>query len=143
MAALHSSHMTIDVTNWITITVWFLRVLLATFQSCVELTVQVHELHAVIMSVAYALSAGLLQPLVKELTNEQDPLTCLAALSLLKEQIQQASNTTLKLLLAEFFLPHLEQLLTRADSIIKPTAMQAQHSALDKLPSCHLHSFVV
>ena len=80
------------------------------------------------------MSAGLLQPLVKELTNEQDPLTCLAALSLLKEQIEQAGNTTLKLLLAEFFLPHLEQLLTRADRIIKPTAMQARPQPLT---SCH------
>ena len=78
-----------------------------------------------IMTKAVSMSAGLLQPLLKELTNEQDPLTCLAALSLLKEQTEQTSNTTLKLLLAEFFLPHLEQLLTRADSIIKPTAMQA------------------
>lgn len=76
------------------------------------------------------MSAGLLQPLLKELTNEQDPLTCLAALSLLKEQIEQASNTTLKLLLAEFFLPHLEQLLTQADNIIKPSAMQARPQPL-------------
>lgn len=80
------------------------------------------------MAAASAMHAGLLQPLLKELTNEQDPLTCLAALSLLKEQVEQASNSTLKYLLADFFLPHLEQLLTRADSIVKPTAMQARPS---------------
>ena len=90
--------------------------------------------HAVIVTIAVSMSAGLLQPLLKELSNERDPLTCLAALSLLKEQIGQASNTTLKLLLAEFFLPHLEQLLTRADSLIKPTAMQARPQPLT---CCH------
>ena len=73
--------------------------------------------------------AGLLQPLLKELTNKQDPLTCLAALSLLKEQMEQASSTTLQVLLAGFFLPHLEQLLAQADSIVKPTAMQARPSS--------------
>lgn len=77
------------------------------------------------MTAALAMHAGLLQPLVKELTNEQDPLTCLAALSLLKEQVEQDRDSKLKSLLAHFFLPHLEQLLTRADSIVKPTAMQA------------------
>ena len=69
--------------------------------------------------------AGLLQPLVKELTNVQDPLTCLSALSLLKEQVEQASSSRLQSLLANFFLPHLEQLLRQADSIVKPMAMQA------------------
>ncbi|KAL0018991.1 hypothetical protein WJX79_000081 [Trebouxia sp. C0005] len=68
--------------------------------------------------------SGLLQPLVKELTNVQDPLTCLSALSLLKEQVEQASSSRLQSLLANFFLPHLEQLLRQADSIVKPMAMQ-------------------
>lgn len=92
--------------------------------------------YAVIMTAAIVRSAGLLQPLLKELTNKQDPLTCLAALSLLKEQMEQASTTTLKVLLAGFFLPHLEQLLAQADSIVKPTAMQA---CPQLLASCHLH----
>ena len=68
---------------------------------------------------------GLLQPLVKELTNVQDPLTCLSALSLLKEQVDQASSTRLQALLAHFFLPHLKKLLSHADSLVKPLAMQA------------------
>lgn len=88
--------------------------------------------------------AGLLQPLVKELTNEQDPLTCLAALSLLKEQVEQAQDSTLKSLLAHFFLPHLEQLLTQADSIVKPTAMQAWPlNPYDHLSFCHQPSVLV
>lgn len=87
---------------------------------------------------------GLLQPLVKELTNEQDPLTCLAALSLLKEQVEQARDSTLKSLLAHFFLPHLEQLLTKADSIVKPTAMQAWPLyPSDKVPFCHQQSALI
>lgn len=72
--------------------------------------------------------SGLLRPLVQEITNEQDPLTCLAALSLLKEQVEQASSGKLQSLLADFFLPHLEQLLTRADSLVKPMAMQVAAS---------------
>lgn len=71
------------------------------------------------------MSAGLLKPLVKELTNVEDPLTCLSALSLLKEQVEQASSSSLQALLASFFLPHLEQLLSHAGSMLKPTAMQA------------------
>ena len=82
--------------------------------------------------------AGLLQPLVKELTNVQDPLTCLSALSLLKEQVEQASSSRLQSLLANFFLPHLEQLLRQADSIVKPMAMQAGVSDGLTHLGCHL-----
>ncbi len=82
--------------------------------------------------------AGLLQPLVKELTNVQDPLTCLSALSLLKEQVEQTSSSRLQSLLANFFLPHLEQLLRQADSIVKPMAMQAGIFVRLSRLGCHL-----
>ena len=88
-------------------------------------------------------AAGLLQPLVKELTNVYDPLTCLSALSLLKEQVEQASSSRLQSLLASFFLPHLEQLLRQADSIVKPMAMQARiFTRLTRL-GCHLRLHIL
>ena len=80
---------------------------------------------------------------MQEITNEQDPLTCLAALSLLKEQVEQASSGKLQSLLADFFLPHLEQLLTRADSLVKPMAMQVCHKPLDQQTFCYLHTCVL
>ena len=86
--------------------------------------------------------AGLLQPLVKELTNVQDPLTCLSALSLLKEQVEQASSSRLQSLLANFFLPHLEQLLRQADSIVKPMAMQARICIRLTCLECHLRLYI-
>jgi len=86
--------------------------------------------------------AGLLQPLVKELTNVHDPLTCLSALSLLKEQVEQASSSRLQSLLANFFLPHLEQLLQHADSIVKPMAMQARISVDFTHLGCHLCLYI-
>lgn len=86
--------------------------------------------------------AGLLQPLVKELTNVQDPLTCLSALSLLKEQVEQASSSRLQSLLANFFLPHLEQLLRQADSIVKPMAMQAGIFVRLTRLGCHLRLYI-
>ena len=67
---------------------------------------------------------GLLQPLVKELTDQHDPLSCLAALSMLKKHLESISNHVLKSNLATFFLPQLESLLPSADSSIKPMLMQ-------------------
>lgn len=70
---------------------------------------------------------GLLRPLVKELTDQDDPLSCLAALSMLKEQLEVTNSQELQSQLAAFFLPHLEKLLQTADSIVKPLAMQARN----------------
>ena len=74
---------------------------------------------------AKCLCVGLLQPIVQELTNLQDPLTCLSALSLLKEQTEQVRDSNLQSQLAAFFLPHLEKLLAKADAVVKPMVMQA------------------
>lgn len=63
---------------------------------------------------------------MKELTDQNDPLSCLAALSMLKEQLEGTDSVELGSQLAAFFLPHLEQLLQHADAIVKPLAMQAR-----------------
>lgn len=78
--------------------------------------------------------SGLLQPLVRELTDQGDPLSCLAALSMLKEQLEGTNSAQLQSQLAAFFLPHLEQLLQHADAIVKPLAMQVR--CLLHLASC-------
>ena len=73
---------------------------------------------------------------MKELTDQRDPLSCLAALSMLKEHLESISSQILKSNLATFFLAQLESLLPVADSSIKPLLMQVsmvaskQHQAL-------------